>query len=142
MLTRCKNVLLCVQSPLRVAGKAVYVIDSERLALTSLPVMSPEVVRCVWDEHRRLRRRCSPEALTGRSRASKIGTLNNKNVKQGTSEFRLPREVIAGNYNCCSEASDEHGERRTTENCEESNFVNSLFLCIFLFSLFATVADE
>jgi len=48
---------LYVQNPSRLCDRrALYVIDSaERLALTSLPVMSPEVVRCVWNEHRRLR---------------------------------------------------------------------------------------
>ena len=46
---------VCTQSPLWVSGKTVYVVDSERVALTSHPVMSPEVVRCVWNEHRRLR---------------------------------------------------------------------------------------
>jgi len=34
-------------------GRADYVIDSESsLALMSLPVTWPEVVRCFWDEHR------------------------------------------------------------------------------------------
>jgi len=117
------NILNCVQSPVRVAGKAVYVIDSERLALTSLPVMSPEVVRCVWDEHRRLRRRCSPPPPPSSTsvQTSTTGpvTTGNRNTEQGTEEYFLPRgeRVVRNNHCCPLELNEGLG---TTENYGET----------------------
>jgi len=79
-----------LQTPLRVDGKAVYVINSERLALTSLPVMSPEVVRCVWDEHRRMRCRRSPLSTVAASRTTtsaedpKNGPVRTKHFEEET----------------------------------------------------------
>jgi len=121
------NRIACVQSPVRVAGRAVYVIDSERLALTSLPVMSPEVVRCVWDEHRRLRRRPrSPTALAARRcrlEPSTIGRPNTKDFGRATrEECDLPPsagELMAPNnyQRSCPQAMN--GGLRSTANYEE-----------------------
>ena len=93
------------QSPLRVAGRAIYVIEAERLALTSLPVMSPEVVRCVWDEHRRLRHRRAPpfaatrRATSGISWATPETSKNTDNFTEVTpdlegSPLRRPNHIV------------------------------------------------
>jgi len=124
----------CVQSPLRVAGKAVYVIDSERLALMSLPVMSPEVVRCVWDEHRRLRRRCSPPPIAARSRTTtsfrtpKYDPLNIRSFEEETRdlvESHLPRRDVIDRH-CRIQALI--GGRRDTDITEDetNNLVETI----------------
>jgi len=112
-----------VQSPVRVAGRAVYVIDSDRLALTSLPVMSPEVVRCVWDEHRRLqrRRRCSPSS--SRVESSRIGRLNTNDFERETRDecYLAPStaELMRRNSHHCVCTRATNGGLRSTENYEE-----------------------
>ena len=121
-------IINCVQSPLRVAGRAVYVIGSERLDLTPLPVMSPEVVRCVWNQHRRLRRPRPPSPIVASSRsatsakASKNNHLKTGNFEEDTedpAESSVPcRYQIVWNNRC-------HLQRwnnvpRNTDNCKET----------------------